>query len=184
MTEKKKTLIIFFLFALVIALIITIFNSDKSNQKSDQSYQQKIDLLNSQLQKERNTSDNSIIIIENVCTKFLKSYYSVQHSNSQTASTDKTKVYCTQELFNKLHPQESGDEYTNDELDLDYSSEIFIHETYLDLDNSNKLIIYCTLKKTVNEIKSSNDYYIEMTVENINDEWLVDDYNLIAVQGD
>lgn len=188
MTEKKKNLIILFLSAVVILLAISlisaVYNSDKNNQKTEQSYQERIDLLNSQLQNERNTSDNNKVIIENACTNFLKSYYSVQHSNSPTASADKTKAYCTQELFNKLQPQEPGNEYTDDELDIEYSSEIFIRETYYNSNNPLELIISCRIKKSVNKIQSSNEYYVKLTVKNVNGEWLVDDYHLTAVQGE
>lgn len=187
MTNKRKNILIIFLFTAVIALTVSmvtvLYNSDKSISEADiQEYQDRIDLLSSQLQEEKASADDYTAVIENVCSNFLKAYYSVQHSTSQAASAETAKSYCTEELFNRISPESSGDEYTPDELDIDYSSSILIHKTYCSLSDPEEIIVSCTINKNVNDMKSSNSYYINLSVKNVNNEWLVDGFELTAVQ--
>lgn len=189
MTDKRKNALIIFLSStvliLIISLVVTIYSNDKSSlQETDyQSYQERIDLLISQLQEERSSSDENKVLIENVSRNFLKAYFSVQNSKSQASSLQASKVYITQSLYNRLSPGEPGTEYSDNEIDIEYSSNIIIHKVYYSVLDLDQIVISCTINKTVNDIKSSNDYYVDLTVSNINNEWLIDDFRLISVQG-
>lgn len=187
MTNKRKNILIIFLFSAIIALTVSLvtvlYNNDKNVPQADiQEYQNRIDLLTSQLQKEKASSDDNTTVIENVCSNFLKAYYSVQHSTSQATSAENAKSYCTEELFKRISPESSEYEYNSDELDIDYSSSIVIHKTYSNLSNPEEIIVSCTINKNVNDMKSSNSYYINLSVKNVNNEWLVDGFELTAVQ--
>lgn len=188
MTDKKKNALILFLsvaaIALLVSLVSVIYTKDNSDNQPDiKAYQEKIDLLNDQLQKQIAEPDNSRIIIQNVCANFLDAYYSIQHGNSSAASVENCRAYCTPELFSKISPGKTGNEYASDEIDLDYSSNIVIHDTYYSLEQPETLIAYCTINKNVNGMKSSNKYFIELNLSYADNEWLVNDFELISVIG-
>lgn len=189
MTNKKKNTLIIFLLAVTVGLIISLvsviyINDNQTDPSAIQDYREQISLLNQQLQEERAVPDNNRIIIENVCTNFLETYYTVQHSTSLSASAEKCKPYCTPELFSRIAPGEAGKEYSDKEIDIDYSSNIVIHNTYYCLANPEKVIVNCTINKNVNGMKSVNNYFVELNVSDTANEWLVDRFELISVQGD
>ncbi len=187
MNEKRKNMLIAFLTLTSIILFIFLLLSVKSNKNSEKiSIEEKteqIEVLGSQLQEYQKTDDNSSIEKENVCTNFLKTYYSVQHSKSKTASLPECKAYLTEQLYNSLSPAEEGTEYEQKDIDIDYTSSISIKDTYLNSVDSDKLIIRCTIKKTVNDMQSVNEYFVSLKVENVGDQWLVSNFELISIQG-
>lgn len=187
MTYKRKNIFIMILILIVIVLSICLALSINSNKniKVDASNesQEKIEILNSQLQEYQNKTDDSIVEKENVCSNFLKTYYSVRHSTSKAASLPECKAYLTEQLYNKLTPAEEGTEYSQEDVNVDYTSSISIKKAYQSNSDPNELIIRCTIKKTVNDMQSINEYFVLLKVENINQEWLVSNFELISVQG-
>lgn len=187
MSEKRKNMLIIFLVLTSIVLIILLILSENNNKNSKnipiEEKTQQIEVLNAQLQNYQIIDDNSIIEKENVCTNFLKTYYSVQHSKSKAASLPECKAYLTTQLYDKLSPIEEGTEYSQENVDIDYTSSISIKDTYLNRSDSEKLIVHCTIKRTINDIQSINEYFVSLKVENVNDEWLVSNFELISVMG-
>ncbi len=187
MTEKRKNALIIFLSLSAIVLIILLILSIKSNKNSKyipvEEKAQQIEVLNSQVQNYQTIDDNSSIEKENVCTNFLKTYYSLQHSKSKAASLPECKAYITEQLYDKLSPAEEGTEYSQQDVDIDYTSSISIKDTYLNRSDPERLIVHCTIKRTINDIQSINEYFVSLKVEKVNDEWLVSNFELISVMG-
>ena len=145
MTNKKTKYLIIFLFTVIITLIIALtsiiyINDNKGQQIDIQSYQERIDILTAQLQEEKSTPDNNNIVIENVCANFLEAYYTVNNSSSRTITVEKCKAYCTDNLFSIIVPEQSEYEYSDNEIDLVYSSNIVIHNTYNSFNNPENVI--------------------------------------------
>lgn len=188
MNNKRKNVIIAFLFLATVILLILLILSVNSNKGSkntniDEKTEQ-IEVLNSQLQEYQKNDDTSITEKKNVCTNFLRTYYSVQHSTTKSAALPECKKYLTEQLYNKLSPGEkSGTEYAQKNVDIDYTSSISIKDAYIDCGDSDKLIIRCAIKRTVNGMQSINEYFVFFRVENINDEWLISNFELISIQG-
>lgn len=188
MTEKKKNILIIFLALTSIILFIFLMLSTTENNNSQditsENNLEQIESLKEDLLEYQNDNDTSSIEKENVCTNFLKKYYSVQHSKSKSASLPECKSYLTEQLYNKLLPDEESTEYPNDVVDIDYTSSISINNTYINNADPNKLIIRCTIKRTINDMQSVNEYFVSLTVESINDEWLINSFEVISIQGE
>lgn len=187
MTEKKKnTAIVFLSITLVILLLFLVLSVTENKSAQNvvtEKAQSQTETLTSQPQRSQISNDTSVIEKENVCINFLKTYYSVQHSTSKAASLPECKAYLTERLYNQLIPKEDGTEYAQDEVDVDYTSSITVKDTYISQDDSDELIVRSTIKRTVNEMQSVNEYFISLKLEYVSDEWLVDDFELISVQG-
>lgn len=187
MTEKRKNILIIFLvltsIILTILLVLSVNNSKNSNNIPIKENTQQIEVLNAQLQNYQTIDDNSSIEKENVCTNFLKTYYSVQHSKSKAASLPECKAYLTTQLYDKLSPAEEGTEYSQKDVDIDYTSSISIKDTYLNRSDPERLIVRCAIKRTINDIQSVNEYFVSLKVENVNNEWLVSNFELISIMG-
>lgn len=184
MTEKKKdTAIVFLSITSVILLLFLVLSVTENKNVATEKAQSQTETLTSQPQRSQISNDTSVIEKENVCINFLKTYYSVQHSTSKAASLPECKAYLTERLYNQLIPKEDGTEYAQDEVDVDYTSSITVKDTYISQDDSDELIVRSTIKRTVNEMQSVNEYFISLKLEYVSDEWLVDDFELISVQG-
>lgn len=187
MTEKRKNILIIFLgltsIVLVIFLVLSVNNNKNSKDIPIEEKASQIEILNSHLQNYQTADTNNNIEKENVCTNFLKTYYSVQHSKSKAASLPECKPYLTTQLYDKLSPAEDGTEYSAEDVDIDYTSSISIKDTYLNRSDSNRLIVHCTIKRTINDIQSINEYFVSLKVENVNEEWRVSSFELISVIG-
>lgn len=185
--ENKKNILIVLLILAAIILSITLILTIKDNKNSENvasdENQKQIELLSSQLQEYQSDNNNDNIEKENVCINFLKTYYSVQHSTSKAASLPQCKPYLTEQLYNKLFPAADGKEYEQGDVDVDYTSSISIKDTYSNNSDSDKLIVRCTIKRTVNKQQSINEYFVSFNMENVNKEWLIRNFELISVQG-
>lgn len=182
--KRKDILILFLLVVIVILIVMMLFlnNSGSDNGNSDQNYQEQISELTEQLQYQNLTTDDEIEI-ENVCTNFLKTYYSIENSKSQNSSAEQCKKYITDELYKQILPSEAETEYSSDEIDVDYSSNIIIRDTFTNNSIPEEFLVNCTINKNVNGMKSSNEYYVVFSMVQSNNEWLISDFELVSVQG-
>lgn len=185
--EQRKNISIIFLtlttIILSISLILTINSNKNSEMKNTQENQERIEILNSQMQEYKAADNNSNIEKENVCRNFLKTYYSVHHSTSKAAALSDCRIYLTDKLYNKLSPADEESEYTQNEVDIDYTSTISIKEAYQNQSDPNELIVQCTIKRTVNDMQNINEYFVLFKLEKNSNEWLIDNFELISVQG-
>lgn len=180
MTDKiKNTLIVILI--IIIAILSAVLINSKSENKPDE-YQAKVSVLQDENSKLLQSNfENDVSTKMNVCTNFLTDYYTVSHSKSKLVNLPKCKKYMTEDLYNYLSPSDQSDaEYSQDEIDMDYNSTISIKNYYADCNDSEKLIVHCTINKTINETKNSNDYFIELHLEQNEDNWLIDYFDIIS----
>lgn len=185
MTDKKKNVLIVFLILTSIILLCLLVISGKSNENQANTTSvnhQQVEISEKQSQEYQIKNDTSAIEKKNVCINFLKTYYSIQHSTSKNASITDCKTYLTENLYNSLLPAEDGTEQS--QSDIDFTSSISVKDVYINSEDSEKLIARCTIKKTVNNLQSINEYFIALTFENINNEWRINSFDLISVQGE
>lgn len=182
MTEKKKNTLIAFLIvfslALILALIITLKQTDNIKSQLKANYTNQIQTTQSA--ESDYSSDNFLKI--NAGSEFLKAYYNIGTGTSQVADVSAYSPYCTDSLASALAPPASDDEFDDSEINIKYSSGIIIKDVYLNSENSNELVYNCTIEKQVNGSKSRQAYYITVNVANENGSYLVSSFDLVPVQ--
>lgn len=182
MTEKKKNILIafltVFLLALIVALIITLKQTDNIKSQTETNYTEEIETAKSA--ENDNSADNVLKI--NAGSEFLKAYYNIGTGTSQVADVSAYSPFCTESLASALAPPASDDEFDDSEINIKYSSGIIIKDIYLNSENSNKLVYNCTIEKQVNGNKSRQAYYITVNVANENGSYLVSSFDLVPVQ--
>lgn len=183
MTEKKKNTLIAFLIvfslALILALVITLKQTDNIKSQSEASYTKQIETAHS---AENDNSADNVFLKINAGSEFLKAYYNIGTGTSQVADVSAYSPYCTESLASALAPPASDDEFDNSEINIKYSSGIIIKDIYLNSENSNKLVYNCTIEKQVNGNKSRQAYFITVNVVNENGRYLVSSFDLVPVQ--
>lgn len=181
MTEKNKNILIAFLIvfslALILALIITLKQTDNIKSQAEANYTKQIETA----QSTESSNDDNVLKI-NAGSEFLKAYYNVATGTSQVADVSAYSPYCTESLASALAPPASDDEFDDSEINIKYSSGIIIKDIYLNSENSNKLVYNCTIEKQVNGNKSRQAYYITVNVVNENGRYLVSSFDLVPVQ--
>lgn len=181
MTEKKKNILIVFLtvfsLALILALVITLKQTDNIKSQAEANYTKQIETAQS---TESSKDDNTLKI--NAGSGFLKAYYNIGTGTSQVADVSAYSPYCTESLASALAPPANDDEFDDSEINIKYSSGIIIKEVYLNSENSNKLVYNCTIEKQVNGNKSRQAYYITVNVVRDNGSYLVSSFDLVPVQ--
>ena len=181
MTEKKKNILIAFLtvfsLALILALVITLKQTDNIKSQSEANYTKQIETAQS---TESSNGDNVLKI--NAGSEFLKAYYNIATGTSQVADVSAYSPYCTESLASALAPPASNDEFDDSEINIKYSSGIIIKDVYLNSENSNELVYNCTIEKQVNGSKSRQSYYITVNVVRENGSYLVSSFDLVPVQ--
>lgn len=182
MQIKNKNTVIFLLLVIITVLTVIILYSNntvlKQENNSEQKPQQQIDYLN-----DNKLTAQEEIEKKNVCNNFLKTYYVFEHCKTQSDLAKICKKYVTDSLYKKITPTEVKTEYSRDEVDIDYSSNITIEKSYINISVSDELIFDCTINKNINGMKSSNEYYVLFKLKHVNNEWLINDFQLISVQG-
>lgn len=182
MTEKNKNILIAFLIvfslALILALVITLKQTDNIKSQLKANYTNQIQTTQSA--ESDYSSDNFLKI--NAGSEFLKAYYNIGTGTSQVADVSAYSPYCTDSLASALAPPASDDEFDNSEINIKYSSGIIIKDIYLNSENSNKLVYNCTIEKQVNGNKSRQAYFITVNVVNENGRYLVSSFDLVPVQ--
>ncbi len=181
MTEKNKNILIAFLIvfslALILALIITLKQTDNIKSQAEANYTKQIETA----QSTESSNDDNVLKI-NAGSEFLKAYYNVATGTSQVADVSAYSPYCTESLASALAPPASDDEFDDSEINIKYSSGIIIKDIYLNSENSNKLVYNCTIEKQVNGNKSRQAYYITVNVVSENGSYLVSSFDLVPVQ--
>lgn len=181
MTEKKKNILIAFLIvfslALILALVITLKQTDNIKSQAEANYTKQIETA----QSTESSNDDNVLKI-NAGSEFLKAYYNIATGTSQVADVSAYSPYCTESLASALAPPASDDEFDDSEINIKYSSGIIIKDIYLNSENSNKLVYNCTIDKQVNGNKSQQAYYITVDVVNENGSYLVSSFDLVPVQ--
>lgn len=181
MTEKKKNTLIAFLIvfslALILALVITLKQTDNIKSQAEANYTKQIETA----QSTESSNDDNVLKI-NAGSEFLKAYYNIATGTSQVADVSDYSPYCTESLASVLAPPASDDEFDDSEINIKYSSGIIIKDIYLNSENSNKLVYNCTIEKQVNGNKSRQAYFITVNVVNENGRYLVSSFDLVPVQ--
>lgn len=181
MTEKNKNILIAFLIvfslALILALVITLKQTDNIKSQAEANYTKQIETA----QSTESSNDDNVLKI-NAGSEFLKAYYNVATGTSQVADVSAYSPYCTESLASSLAPPASDDEFDDSEINIKYSSGIIIKDIYLNSENSNKLVYNCTIEKQVNGNKSRQAYFITVNVVNENGRYLVSSFDLVPVQ--
>lgn len=181
MTEKKKNILIAFLIvfslALILALVITLKQTDNIKSQAEANYTKQIETA----QSTESSNDDNVLKI-NAGSEFLKAYYNIATGTSQVADVSAYSPYCTESLASALAPPASDDEFDDSEINIKYSSGIIIKDIYLNSENSNKLVYNCTIEKQVNGNKSRQAYFITVNVVNENGRYLVSSFDLVPVQ--
>ena len=181
MTEKKKNTLIAFLIvfslALILALVITLKQTDNIKSQAEANYTKQIKTA----QSTESSNDDNVLKI-NAGSEFLKAYYNIATGTSQVADVSAYSPYCTESLASALAPPASDDEFDDSEINIKYSSGIIIKDIYLNSENSNKLVYNCTIEKQVNGNKSRQAYFITVNVVNENGRYLVSSFDLVPVQ--
>lgn len=181
MTEKKKNTLIAFLIvfslALILALVITLKQTDNIKSQAEANYTKQIETA----QSTESSNDDNVLKI-NAGSEFLKAYYNIATGTSQVADVSAYSPYCTESLASALAPPASDDEFDDSEINIKYSSGIIIKDIYLNSENSNKLVYNCTIEKQVNGNKSRQAYFITVNVVNENGRYLVSSFDLVPVQ--
>ena len=181
MTEKKKNILIasltVFLLALILALVITLKQTDNIKSQAEANYTKQIETA----QSTESSNDDNVLKI-NAGSEFLKAYYNIATGTSQVADVSAYSPYCTESLASALAPPASDDEFDDSEINIKYSSGIIIKDIYLNSENSNKLVYNCTIEKQVNGNKSRQAYFITVNVVNENGRYLVSSFDLVPVQ--
>lgn len=182
--EKIKTIIIALLALLLIIACVFLFKgTNKNNQDFSETPKEDVSLAQPAIKNSDSDEDISAVK-EAVCRNFLTTYYTVYHAKSKLVNLPECRKYITDYLYSSLSPEnENSAEYSADEIDIDYSSSISINQCYQDINNPNKLLINCTIKKTVNDLQSINDYFILFTLDDGENGWLINQFELIS-QGD
>lgn len=179
--RKNKNILIAFLIvfslALILALIITLKQTDNIKSQAEANYTKQIETA----QSTESSNDDNVLKI-NAGSEFLKAYYNVATGTSQVADVSAYSPYCTESLASALAPPASDDEFDDSEINIKYSSGIIIKDIYLNSENSNKLVYNCTIEKQVNGNKSRQAYYITVNVVNENGRYLVSSFDLVPVQ--
>lgn len=183
MSDSRKNMIIVFLSVSGLCLIILLCLSSAQTRQIKQSVSIH---ENTSLPTQQTTSANeySSIQKENVCLNFLETYYTVSHSKSETSALTKCRPFLTERLYNDIQRSSEGEEYSEEEVSIDYSSSISTGAVYQNSSNSNEIIVRCTIKRTINKLKSRNEYFVVFNVKYDKEQWLIDDFNLISVMGD
>lgn len=181
MTEKKKNILIAFLtvfsLAMILALVITLKQTDNIKSQSEASYTKQIETA----QSTESSNDDNVLKI-NVGSEFLKAYYNIGTGTSQVADVSAYSPYCTESLASALAPPASDDEFDDSEINIKYSSGIIIKDVYLNPKDLNELVYNCTIEKQVNGNKSRQAYYITVNVVSENGSYLVSSFDLVPVQ--
>lgn len=178
--EKIKTITVVFLILSLIIVCVFLFKGTNQSSIGLEEQRPKTNITQSNA-SDIDYIDNSVEIKENVCRNFLTTYYNVYHAKSKLVNLPDCKKYLTDYLYSSLSPNsEDSPEYSADEIDVDYNSSISINQCYQDINNSNKLLVSCSIKKTVNELQSINDYYVLFTLEESEDGWLINHFDLIS----
>ncbi|MCM1219453.1 MAG: hypothetical protein NC548_33660 [Lachnospiraceae bacterium] len=179
--EKVKTIVIALLSITLVILCIFLFTGKKEDTNISEN-----ELHNTVITTQPTTdnlvfTDDNAKVKEEVCKNFLTAYYTVYHAKSKLVNLPECKKYITDYLYSSLLPNESSSsEYSADEVDIDYSSSITINQSYQDINNPDKLLISCTIKKTVNDLQSINDYYILFYLDESDSGWLINQFELIS----
>lgn len=181
MTDKNKNILIAFLIvfslALILALVITLKQTDNIKSQAEANYTKQIETA----QSTESSNDDNVLKI-NAGSEFLKAYYNIATGTSQVADVSAYSPYCTESLASALAPPASDDEFDDSEINIKYSSGIIIKDIYLNSENSNKLVYNCTIEKQVNGNKSRQAYFITVNVVNENGRYLVSSFDLVPVQ--
>lgn len=182
--EKIKTIIIALLALLLIIACVFLFKGTNKNEY-EFSEPAKDEIITTQPAIENPVSvEDTSEVKETVCRNFLTTYYTVYHAKSKLVNLPECRKYITDYLYSSLSPEnENSAEYSADEIDIDYSSSISINQCYQNINNPNKLLVNCTIKKTVNDLQSINDYFILFTLDDGENGWLINQFELIS-QGD
>lgn len=181
MTEKKKNILIAFLtafsLALILALIITLKQTDNIKSQAEANYTKQILTA----QSTESSNDDNVLKI-NAGSEFLKAYYNIGTGTSQVADVSAYSPYCTESLASALAPPASDDEFDDSEINIKYSSGIIIKDVYLNPKDLNELVYNCAVEKQVNGNKSRQAYYITVNVVSENGSYLVSSFDLVPVQ--
>ncbi len=179
--EKVKTIAIAVLSITLIAVCIFLFNgNEKTSDYPDEQPSEKI-TVSQTVPDDLDSEESSAEVKEAVCKNFLTAYYTVYHAKSKLVNLPDCKKYVTDYLYSSLSPEnESSAEYSDEEIDIDYCSSITINQCYQDIDNPNKILIKCTIKKTVNKLQSINDYFVLFNLTESEDGWLINNFELLS----
>lgn len=179
--EKAKTTAIAVLSITLIAVCIFLFNgNEKTSDYPDEQPSEKI-TISQTVSDNLDSADSSAKVKEAVCKNFLTVYYTVYHEKSKLVNLPECKKYVTDNLYSSLSPEnESLAEYSDEEIDIDYCSSISINQCYQDINNPNKLLIKCTIKKTVNKLQSINDYFVLFNLTESEEGWLINNFELLS----
>ena len=124
---------------------------------------------------------DSAKVKEAVCKDFLTAYYTVYHAKSKLVNLPECRKYVTDYLYSSLSPEDEGSsEYSDDEIDIDYSSSITINQCYQDINNPDRILVKCSIKKTVNKLQSVNDYFAIFNLTESEEGWLINNFELIS----
>jgi hypothetical protein len=181
MTEKNKNILIAFLIvfslALILALVITLKQTDNIKSQAEANYTKQIETA----QSTESSNDDNVLKI-NAGSEFLKAYYNIGTGTSQVADVSAYSPYCTESLASALAPPASDDEFDDSEINIKYSSGIIIKDVYLNPKDLNELVYNCAVEKQVNGNKSRQAYYITVNVVSENGSYLVSSFDLVPVQ--
>lgn len=181
MTEKNKNILIAFLIvfslALILALVITLKQTDNIKSQAEANYTKQIETA----QSTESSNDDNVLKI-NAGSEFLKAYYNIGTGTSQVADVSAYSPYCTESLASALAPPASDDEFDDSEINIKYSSGIIIKDVYLNPKDLNELVYNCAVEKQVNGNKSRQAYYITVNVVSENGRYLVSSFDLVPVQ--
>ncbi len=179
--EKVKTIAIAVLSLTLIAVCVFLFKGNKKiTDYPDEQQSEKV-TVSQTVPDDWDSEESSAEVKKAVCKNFLTAYYTVYHAKSKLVNLPDCKKYVTDYLYSSLSPEnESSAEYSDEEIDIDYCSSITINQCYQDIDNPNKILIKCTIKKTVNKLQSINDYFVLFNLTESEDGWLINNFELLS----